>query len=88
MTRYKGEDFKQDGDLDVERQLGQGGMGSVWFARNKEDGTAVAIKVAKEVRNVEKCTRETMLRAATNISVNTQFPLFAWFVCFGATWPK
>jgi len=54
MTRYTGKDLKQNGVLDVERLLGQGGMGCVWLARDKEDGTAVAIKVAKEVRSIKK----------------------------------
>lgn len=48
--KYTGRDFKQTGVLDVESRLGQGGMGYVWLARDKEDGTAVAVKVGKEVR--------------------------------------
>jgi len=52
-TRYTGKDLEQNGVLEMECRLGEGGMGYVWKARNKEDGTAVAIKVAKEVRSLK-----------------------------------
>ena len=48
-TKYTGEDILQNGILDVESRLGEGGMGQVYLARNKEDGTTVAVKVGKEV---------------------------------------
>lgn len=48
-TVYNAEDLQQNGVLDVECQLGTGGMGHVYMARNKEDGTFVAVKVGKEV---------------------------------------
>lgn len=47
--KYSGEDILQNGVLDVESRLGEGGMGQVYLARNKEDGTTVAVKVGKEV---------------------------------------
>lgn len=73
-TWYRGEDIKQDGVLDVERRLGQGGMGCVLFARNKEDGTAVAIKVAKEVHRVERNTvKYSYWCAVTNTKSKNHF---------------
>lgn len=48
-TKYTGEDILQNGILDVESRLGEGGMGQVYLARNKEDGTTVAVKVGKDV---------------------------------------
>lgn len=51
--KYTGEDILQNGILDVESRLGEGGMGQVYLAKNKEDGTTVAVKVGKEVRSFE-----------------------------------
>lgn len=50
VMTYTGRDLEQNGVLDVEHRLGTGGMGHVHIARNKEDGTTVAVKVGKEVR--------------------------------------
>lgn len=55
VFNYTGEDLLQNGMLDVESRLGEGGMGQVFLARNKEDGTVVAVKVGKdEARNSER----------------------------------
>lgn len=62
IMKYTGEDILQNGILDVESRLGEGGMGQVFLARNKEDGTTVAVKVGKDVRNE---TNRTVDRSST-----------------------
>jgi DNA-directed RNA polymerase subunit RPC12/RpoP len=53
-------------DYDIEKKLGEGGMGAVYLARHKQNGTLVALKVMLSKIAVSDQARENFMREIEN----------------------
>jgi tetratricopeptide (TPR) repeat protein len=70
-----------DGRFEIEREAGEGGMGTVFRARDRETGMPVAVKVLLDsgVHDVERFAREVQVLA------ELQHPSVVRYVAHGAT---